>query len=150
VQRAWSAVAHPEVRGVKCLLRDERGRAAFVRHHYGDRRCWEIPGGGAHRGEPLRDAAAREAWEELGADVAGWEELGRVHGRWYGKDEVLAVFAAPWPGGPARPDPVEIASVGWFALDRPPAPLGPTSAAALGVVAKRSMGGPLHPSAPAD
>jgi len=45
---------------VKCLLTDESGRALFVRHHYGDRRVWEIPGGGAHRDEPLAETAARE------------------------------------------------------------------------------------------
>ena len=129
--RVWAFVARPRARGVKCLLRDDSGRAVFVRHHYGDRRRWELPGGGAHRGEPLADAARREAHEELGADVREWEELGTATGDWYGKAEVLTVFAAPWPGGPVRPDPVEIAHVGWFALDRPPAPLGPTTVAAL-------------------
>ena len=132
--RVASLVAHPHTRGVKCVLVDEEGRALFVRHTYGDRQRWELPGGGAQRGEPLRDAAAREAWEELGADVASWEEVGAAVGDWYGKNEVLTVFAAPWPGGAVRRDPVEIATFGWFPLERPPAPLGPTTVAALEVV----------------
>ncbi len=76
----------------------------------------------------------REASEELGADVVAWEELGTVTGHWYGKDEQLTVFGAAWPGGPVRRDPVEIAEVGWFALDALPSPLGPTTVAALRVV----------------
>jgi 8-oxo-dGTP pyrophosphatase MutT (NUDIX family) len=120
---------------VKCVLSDRSGRVAFVRHHYGDRRRWELPGGGAKPREPLAAAAAREAWEELGADVTAWEELGSVRGRWHGKDEALTVFAAPWPGGPVRPDPIEIAAVAWHPLDRPPAPLGPTTVAAMRAVA---------------
>lgn len=132
VLTAWALVARPSARGVKCLLRDEHGRAAFVRHHYGDRRRWELPGGGAHRGEDLAAAARREGYEELGVDVAEWEELGTAVGHWYGKDERLTVFAARWPpGAVVRPDPVEIAVVDWFPLDDPPSPLGPTTVAAL-------------------
>ncbi len=133
--RVWAFVARPRARGVKCLLRDVSGRAVFVRHHYGDRRRWELPGGGAHRDEPLAEAARREAYEELGADVREFVELGTAAGDWYGKTEVVTVFAAPWPGGPVRCDPVEIAHFAWFELDRPPAPLGPTTVAALRVIA---------------
>ncbi len=136
VLTAWALVVRPTgVRGVKCLLRDEAGRAIFVRHHYGDRERWELPGGGVHRAESLLDAVRREAWEELGADVPSWEEVGSAVGHWYGKDERLTIFAAPWPAGArVRPDPVEIAVVGWFALDDPPSPLGPTTVAALRVI----------------
>ena len=134
VLQVWARLVRPSARGVKCLLRDDRGQVLFVRHTYGDRRRWELPGGGAHRAEPLHDAAAREAWEELGADVAAWEELGSAVGYWYGRDEVLTIFGARWPGGPVRHDPVEIATFEWFPLDRPPAPIGPTTHAALEVL----------------
>ncbi len=134
----WARTAHPDARGVKCVLRDERGHALFVRHQYGEREQWELPGGGAHRGEPLPDAARREAYEELGADVAQWREIGSAQGTWYGKDELLTIFEGRWPGGAVRPDPVEIAAFAWFALDRPPQPLGPTTVAALEAVAERA------------
>jgi 8-oxo-dGTP pyrophosphatase MutT (NUDIX family) len=133
----WAFVAHPRARGVKCVLRDASGRAIFVRHHYGNRRRWELPGGGAHHGETLADAARREAREELGADVAEWRELGSATVLYRGREEAIAVFAAEWPGGPVRPDPVEIAVVDWFALERPPDPLGPTTEAALAVAYPR-------------
>lgn len=132
--RLASLVVHPRTRGVKCALVDEEGRAVFVRHTYGDRRAWELPGGGARRGEPPVEAARREAWEELGVDVAEWDELCVVTGEWYDKVEELTVFRATWPGGRIRRDPVEIATAEWFALSAPPAPLGPTTVAALRVV----------------
>lgn len=134
VLQVWAWAVQPSTRGVKCLLRDDRGRALFVRHHYGRRRHWELPGGGAHGGEPLVAAVTREAWEELGAEVDEWRDLGTVAGYWYGKDEQLTVFEARWPGGRVRPDPVEIAVVGWYGLDDPPSPLGPATIAALEVV----------------
>jgi 8-oxo-dGTP pyrophosphatase MutT (NUDIX family) len=116
---------------VKCVLDDGGGRVLFVRHTYGRRGSWELPGGGAHAGEEPHAAARREAHEELGADVAAWTHLGRVDGRWHGKTERLDVFGARWPGGPVRPDPVEIAATGWFPLADPPLPLGPSTRFAL-------------------
>jgi 8-oxo-dGTP pyrophosphatase MutT (NUDIX family) len=123
-----------DFRGVKCVLRDEEGRVLFVRHHYGARDQWELPGGGARRGEALAAAAERETAEELGADVPSWEEIGVARGQWYGREERLSVFAARWPGGPVRLDPVEIAVAEWFSLDDPPSPLGPATAGALEVL----------------
>ena len=131
VLTVWSVLTHPDTRGVKCLLRDGTGRALFVRHHYGNRRQWELPGGGVHRHEAPCEAARREAWEELGADVTDWEQLALTKGLWQGKHEALAICGGDWPGGPVRPDPVEIAATGWFALEDPPQPLGPTTRAAL-------------------
>ncbi len=129
------------------MLLDDAGRALFVRHTYGERACWEIPGGGVRDGEPFVDAARREAFEELGADVADWHEVAVLRGGWYGKEEQLAIFAAPWPGGAVRRDPVEIAEVRWFALDAPPAPLGRTTVAALRELAGCPTPVPLQPSA---
>ena len=125
---AYSFVVKPRVGGVKCVVRDERGRALFVRHTYGDRRAWELPGGGLKAGESPRAAVRREAFEELGVDIAEWDEVGHVDGPWYFKRERLTTFAAPWPPG-ARPrfDPVEIGDAAWFALDAPPARLGPAT-----------------------
>jgi 8-oxo-dGTP diphosphatase len=124
-------VARPHTRGVKCVLEDGAGHVLYVRHTYGRRSSWELPGGGAHAGEDLAAAARREAREELGADVERWEHLGRVAGRWHGKTEELDVFGACWPGGPVRRDPVEIAEARWFPRGAPPAPLGPSTRVAL-------------------
>jgi 8-oxo-dGTP pyrophosphatase MutT (NUDIX family) len=129
---AYSFVVRPRVGGVKCLLRDERGRVLFVRHTYGDRRAWEIPGGGLKAGEDPLAGARREAHEEVGVDVADWARVGHVDGPWYFKRERLILFEAAWPRG-TRPrfDPVEIGDAAWFAADAPPARLGPATRAAL-------------------
>jgi len=131
VLSVWVLVARPRTRGVKCVLDDGDGRVLYVRHTYGRRSNWELPGGGAHADEDLAAAARREAREELGADVAEWEHFGRVAGRWHGKTENLDVFGASWPGGPVRPDPVEIAEARWFPRDTPPSPVGPSTRVAL-------------------
>ncbi len=134
---AYSFVVRPRVGGVKCLVRDARGRALFVRHTYGDRRAWELPGGGTKAGEDPLEAVRREAREELGPDIAEWVEVGQVDGPWYFKRERLTCFAAPWPEG-ARPsfDPVEIGDAAWFALDDPPVPQGPATRAVLELIAR--------------
>jgi 8-oxo-dGTP pyrophosphatase MutT (NUDIX family) len=134
VLQVRAMVVSGDFRGVKCVLRDEEDRVLFVRHHYGAREQWELPGGGARRGEALVAAATRETLEELGADVPAWEEVGIARGQWYGRDERLTVFAARWPGGPVRLDPVEIAVAGWFPLSDPPAPLGPATVGALALL----------------
>jgi len=134
VLRVWSALARPRTRGVKCVLLDPGGRALFVRHTYGTRTSWELPGGGARRGEPAADAARREAREELGIDDPGWRPLAVAEGVWHGKRERLDVYALDRAGRPLRPDPVEIAEAGWFALDAPPSPVGPSTRMALGAL----------------
>jgi 8-oxo-dGTP pyrophosphatase MutT (NUDIX family) len=126
---AWSVVARPRLRGVKCVVRDADGRVLFVRHTYGDRRAWELPGGGARRGEEAGQAARREAREELGVDLLDWRELGRVETGRARARLALTAFVADWPaGGTLDPDPVEIATIAWHDPAEPPQPLGHISA----------------------
>ncbi|HEU4571405.1 MAG TPA: hypothetical protein VFR93_01865, partial [Candidatus Limnocylindrales bacterium] len=42
---AYAFFRRPQVRGVMCVVSDGRGRILLVRHTYGDRRAWELPGG---------------------------------------------------------------------------------------------------------
>jgi 8-oxo-dGTP pyrophosphatase MutT (NUDIX family) len=134
--QAWSTVARPGARGVKCVLLDAHGRALFVRHTYGRRADWQLPGGGVHRRESPADAVRREAREELGVDGLVWERRGAIDFVWHGQREQLTVFVAPWPGGAPRLDPVEIADAAWFSLEEPPSPVGPSTRLALRVLAE--------------
>lgn len=66
---------------------------------------WELPGGKVEPGERPRDAAVREAWEELGVEVVLG---GRVGGTWPlgATHEMLLWWAQVLPGQPP-PAPVE-------------------------------------------
>jgi 8-oxo-dGTP pyrophosphatase MutT (NUDIX family) len=120
--RAYWRFARPHTRGVKCVVR-EGDAVVFVRHTYGDRRHWELPGGGIKRGEAPRAAAAREAREELGLDLADWHTLGTVKVYGYGRETTISCFAATSPGRALTVDAGEIAEARWCTLADPPVPL---------------------------
>ena len=98
--RGWSAVLHPRRRGVKCVLRDGAGRIVWVRHTYGDRGAWELPGGAARRSESPVEAARREAREELGVDVEAIELMAQeTHLYPHGLQVVLSFIRCTAPTG---------------------------------------------------
>jgi len=121
--QAWTFVRRPHVRGTMVAVSDASGAVLLLRHTYGDRRRWELPGGWVQRSEDPADAARREVAEELGIDVP-IRALGELHGDWDFKREHLSWFSCAWPGGRGTYDPVEIAEVAWFALDALPDHLG--------------------------
>jgi 8-oxo-dGTP pyrophosphatase MutT (NUDIX family) len=125
-------------RGVKCLLTHE-GKVMLVRHTYGKRDTWYIPGGAARRGEPMLRAAARELEEELGVrdlplvDMASMDmhlERIAVH--------IMCAHAELSDPALIRVDPVEIAEARWFALDALPSPLGAEVRLLVGMLRARS------------
>jgi 8-oxo-dGTP pyrophosphatase MutT (NUDIX family) len=124
--QVWTFVRRPRVRGAMVAVIDAGDRVLLVRHTYGDRRRWELPGGWVRPGEPADEAALREVAEELGIAVR-LGTGGVLSGRWTFKREELSWFTAAWPGGRGRYDPVEIAEVAWFGLDALPARLAPAA-----------------------
>src|SRR5215218_5392966 len=118
-------VVRPSVHGVKGILRDG-DRVLLVRHTYGDRGRWDVPGGHAHAGEPPVDAVRREMCEELGIDLA-WTPVGSIGARSDHKIENVHCFVAERPPGELRISRGEIAEAQWFALDALPAPVGELS-----------------------
>ena len=126
--QAWSRLRPVAAEGVKCVLRHE-GRILFIRHTYGDRELWELPGGGLHRAEPPLEAATREAREELGVELV-WRPLATIDLRDH-RLTTMHVFTADAVTDVVTPDPGELAEVRWAAPDRPPSPLSPSSTAIL-------------------
>jgi 8-oxo-dGTP pyrophosphatase MutT (NUDIX family) len=122
-RRLYWRLLRPHTHAVKCVVR-EGDEVLFVRHAYGDRSCWELPGGGIKRGEDARDGAAREAREELGLDLADWRALGSVEARGHGKRTTIQCFEARPHGRELTLAEGEIEEARWFALDAPPARLG--------------------------
>jgi 8-oxo-dGTP pyrophosphatase MutT (NUDIX family) len=121
---------------VKCIVRDAEGRVVFVRHTYGDRRSWEVPGGGLRRREDPEVAVRREMREELGIELDRLRAVGRVEVAARNKRTALHCFEAQVAGGAAlRVDAGELAEVRWALPDAPPRPLGPDAAQLLALLA---------------
>jgi 8-oxo-dGTP pyrophosphatase MutT (NUDIX family) len=121
--RLVGAIFRLRMRGVKCvILRGEE--VLLVRHTYGDRRRWELPGGAIKRGESPRRAAAREVREELGVAIEDWRELGDVVVRSSVRNERLSCFTTRVGKLELELDPGEIAEARWFARSELPARRG--------------------------
>lgn len=125
---AWRFVRRPRRSGVKCILRDGE-RVLFIRHTYGRRGVWDLPGGGIRRAEPPAQAAAREAREEVGIDAA-WTPLATLcfHDR---GETTLHSFTADASDPVLTLDRGEIAQARWAPANDPPHPLSPSARAVL-------------------
>lgn len=116
--QVWGLLGLPRGLGVKCLLTHE-GELLLVRHTYGARDRWTVPGGGVRRGEALVAAAAREMAEELGLRGLRWRELGVITLRADRAISRVGVMHAELAERTLRPDPVEIAETRWFHREDP-------------------------------
>ncbi|MCW3040578.1 MAG: mismatch repair protein MutT [Solirubrobacterales bacterium] len=132
--RVWWFVARPHTQGVKLAIWSGQGQVLFVRHTYGDRRVWELPGGGRRRGESAEDAARREAGEELGLQDAAWTSVDQIVSREHATAHLTVVRCAH-DGSPLHVCRVEIAETRWCDPSRPPQPLGRHAAEILALPA---------------
>jgi ADP-ribose pyrophosphatase YjhB (NUDIX family) len=119
--RGWWRIRRPAVFGVKAVLRDEDGRILLVRHTYGDRAAWGLPGGGRHGDEPAERTATREVREEVGPEITAWETLGEIYSEALHKRDTVTVLVGGWPAGAElRLQGSELAEAAWFAPDALP------------------------------
>lgn len=122
VMQVWWFVRRPSTKGVKLVLR-RADEVLFVRHTYGSQNRWELPGGGMRRGETVQAAAAREAREELGIELADWVVIGEQAFTDHATARLTCLLGA-YDGQPVRLDPTEIAEARWAPRKAPPRPLG--------------------------
>jgi 8-oxo-dGTP pyrophosphatase MutT (NUDIX family) len=134
LQRAGYRLAYPIISvtstvtglrlpAVKCLL-EHRGEVLLVRHTYGNRGAWDLPGGFIGRGEAPRSAAQRELQEELGVAIDELRDHGALETRVLGRHEHIHFFSATIGSRAIDRNTVELAEVGWFSPQRLPRPLG--------------------------
>lgn len=125
IAHVFWALRRAELRGAKALLVRDSREVLLVRHTYGDRGAWNLPGGLLRRAEDPRMGAVREVREELGLELAGEaRELCVRDLRFPGHVDRVHYFV--WAVGeqPVSPRPAEIAEARWFELGRPPRRLG--------------------------
>lgn len=131
----------PVGRAASVFLSDENGRVLLVRHGYGLRR-WALPGGVVEANETVREAAVREAREEIGVDVAicGLHGTYYVHGMKRPSVQSHVFRATIRTGIPHIADEHEIAEILWCDPARPPAPLTNDARVALSDYTSRDCG----------
>jgi 8-oxo-dGTP diphosphatase len=118
--RVWWFLMRPKLRGVKCVI-TRRDEVLLVRHTYGDRRAWELPGGSIKRREGPLAAARRETLEEVGLTISDWIPLGDFFAEYEHRQDTLFCFHAVVDDASPVPDRVEIAEAAWFPWAAPPA-----------------------------
>ena len=120
VLRVYWFVRRPKAVGVKCAVVDGE-RVVLVRHTYGDRHVWDMPGGAVKRGETTLEAARREVREEIGVEAGEWRDLGGIFLIIRGKrNRLYGCAAVVDPDTPVVADQVEIAEAEWFRRDALP------------------------------
>jgi 8-oxo-dGTP pyrophosphatase MutT (NUDIX family) len=120
--------------GVKCAL-THGGEVLLVRHTYGRRDTWYLPGGRVRRSEAPLAGAAREMEEELGLGDLRFEVVGVFETRLDRIAVRLTFVHAELARRPhVRVDPVEIGAAQWWGLDALPAPLGSEERALLAML----------------
>lgn len=112
-------VAQPTKRGVVCVLTRD-GDVLLVRHTYGRRWQWDLPGGGMRRREEPLQAVEREVREEIGVEPDEFVLLGELFERIGGKHDQLWCFTAEIGRRELAPSPVEIGEARWFPRDALP------------------------------
>jgi len=124
--QCWWMLRRPHTSGVKVVLR--RGDdVLLVRHTYGRRSEWDLPGGFINDGEAPQDAVLRELGEEVGLTAQRPVALGAILLRSSGRRDTVHCFAADADGDAAglAVDAGEIAQARWFAHDALPSETTP-------------------------
>ncbi len=104
------------------VIFDDAGRVLLVRHADGKRK-WGLPGGRQREGEAAWETAIRECQEEIRVTMHPADFT--LSGIYYLSGRNAYVFdfkVTEWEGTPV-PDGKEIAEVGFFSVDKLPAPI---------------------------
>jgi 8-oxo-dGTP pyrophosphatase MutT (NUDIX family) len=119
-----------QVVGVLCVIMHE-GKVVWVRHTYGNRLLWQLPGGLVKPEEAPRTAIIREIDEELSVTPLKLVSLGETEVTFGRRVTKLHLFSAELGGQVIHHDCGEIAEHKWFPVHRSPNGIGPGSSRAM-------------------
>ena len=108
-----------KTRGVKVMAFNPAGELLLIRHTYGRRELFMLPGGGIGRRESPVEAAARELTEETGISAERLEARSIYGSRSEGKRDTIHLLAALARQAP-KPCSIEVAEARFFPLDALP------------------------------
>lgn len=121
LRHRWRVWRGTPLEGATMIARDIAGQILMVRLSYAEA-AWSLPGGGAKRGEPMAEAAARELAEETGCRALGVHLVGILHERMSGSPHTAHVFACMTRDQP-RPDGREVIEARFFPAHSLPHPM---------------------------
>ncbi|WP_375289171.1 NUDIX hydrolase [Qipengyuania sp.] len=123
VRHRWRRWRKVHLHGVSMVARDLDGKLLLVRLSYAEA-GWSFPGGGARRGEAMRDAAIRELTEETGCSASAVRALGTFEEVVSGSPHTAHIFTCITDNAP-KPDGREVVEARFFPLHSLPHPLTP-------------------------
>jgi ADP-ribose pyrophosphatase YjhB (NUDIX family) len=122
VRHRWRGLRGVPIAGVSVLLTNISGDLLLLRHSYGPA-VWSLPGGGLKASEDPVECARREMREELGVEILGMRDLGRLEEILSGAPHTAYLFAGRCDTMP-RPDEREIIEARFFPTHSLPEPMG--------------------------
>lgn len=128
----------PRTYGVQLIL-EAGSQILLVRHSYGHRTEWALPGGGRQRREDPLACARRELHEELGVSGA-FRHVGVVELFHNYHDDKVSVFVVTNLSGPFLLDKIEINEAQWFGINSLPTNLTALAAHVLSKVLSNAVG----------
>lgn len=117
--RVYWRLARPHTHGVRVWLQHPQDdtRVLLMRHSYGERSAWSLPGGGYRpKRESPAEAGAREVGEELGVAVGSLVPLGEHHSEAEGKRDHVLLLQGRALAAELRLSR-EVAEARWFTID---------------------------------